>query len=203
MGTLPKRLSRPILLQYLKLGFPLSVTDPDVLSNTVVNNHFSALQHPIAVQDYLNKEKSLAAILGPVYEVSYPGFHCSPLLTRPKDTDKCRVILNLSHPHGSSLNDNVDKLHFDGKKFILKFPSVDDIVTEICKYSTEVLLSRVDPADRIKFGIKWKGAFFLDVTFGWVHGSSSFQLDANAIMYIMERHAFKTFAYIDDFVFGH
>ena len=128
------------LLQYLKFGFPLSLTDPEVLHNIDVNNHFSALQYPTAVQEYLDKEKSLGAILGPVNEVNYPGFHCSPLLTRPKDTDKCRVILNLSYPHGCSLNENVDKLHFDGKKFVLKFPSVGDIVHEICKYSTEVLI---------------------------------------------------------------
>ena len=146
-------------------------------------------------------------------EVNYPGFHCSPLLTRPKDTDKRRVILNLSYPHGCSLNDNVDKLHLDGRKFVLKFPSVDDIVNEICKYSTEVLISkidiwrafrnlRMDHADAIKFGIKWKDANFLDVAaaFGWVHGSSSFQLIADAITYIMECHGFKTFAYIDNFV---
>ena len=201
------------LFQYLKFGFPLSLTNPDVLHNTEIKNHFSALQYPTAVQDYLDKEKSLGAMLGPVSRVNYPGFHCSPLLTRPKDTDKRRVILNLSYPHGCSLNDNVDKLHFDGKKFVLKFPSIDDIVHEVSKYSTEVLISkidisrafrnlRVDPADAIKFGIKWKDAFFLDVTaaFGWVHGSSSFQLAADAITYIMERHGFKTFAYIDDFI---
>ena len=199
------------LFQYLKFGFPLSPTNPDMLHNTEIKNHFSALQYPTA--DYLDKEKSLGAMLGPVSRVNYPGFHCSPLLTRPKDTDKRRVILNLSYPHGCSLNDNVDKLHFDGKKFVLKFPSIDDIVHEVSKYSTEVLISkidisrafrnlRVDPADRIKFGIKWKDAFFLDITaaFGWVHGSSSFQLAADAITYIMVRHGFKTFAYIDDFI---
>ena len=201
------------LFQYLKFGFPLSLTDPDVLHNTEINNHFSALQYPTAVQEYLDKEKSLGAMLGPVNRVNYPGFHCSPLLTRPKDTDKRRVILNLSYPHGCSLNDNVDKLHFDGKKFVLKFPSIDDIVHEVSKYSTEVLISkidisrafrnlRVDPADAIKFGIKRKDAFFLDVAaaFDWVHGSSSFQLAAGAITYIMEHHGFKTFAYIDDFI---
>ena len=197
------------LLQYLKFGFPLSLTDPEMLHN----NHFSALQYPTAVQEYLDKEKSLGAILGPVNGVDYPGFHCSPLLTRPKDPDKRRVVPNLSYPHGHSLNVNVDKLHFDGKKFVLKFPSVDDIVNEICKYSTEVLISkidisrafhnlRVDPTDAIKFGIKWKGEFFLHISaaFGWVHGSSSFQLVADTIKYIMQHHGFKTFAYIDDFV---
>ena len=104
------------LFQYLKFGFPLSFTDPEVLRNTDVSKHFSALQYPTAVQEYLDKEKSLGAILGRVNEQNYSGFHCSPLLTRPKETDKRRVILNLSYPHGCSLNDNVDKLHFDGKK---------------------------------------------------------------------------------------
>ena len=60
----------------------------------------------------------------------------------------------------------------------------------------------MDPADAIKFGIKWKGAFFLNVTaaFGWVHGSSLFQFVADAITYFMERHGFKAFAHIDDFI---
>ena len=60
----------------------------------------------------------------------------------------------------------------------------------------------MDPADTIKFGIKWKDVFFLDVAavFGWVHGLSLFQLVTDAIMYIVECHGFKTFAYIVDFV---
>ena len=70
-----------------------------------------------------------------------------------------------------------------------------NIQVQICKYSTKVLLSkidisrafrnlRVDSADVIKFGIKWKGAFFLCITalFDLVHGSSSFQVIADAIM---------------------
>ena len=61
---------------------------------------------------------------------------------------------------------------------------------------------RVNPADTIKFGIKWKGAFFLDIAaaFGWVHGSFSFQLIADKVMYIIEHHGFKAFAYVYDFV---
>ena len=31
-----------IVLQYLKFGFPLSIGEPDALTNTVVTNHFSA-----------------------------------------------------------------------------------------------------------------------------------------------------------------
>ena len=36
--------------------------------------------------------------------------------------------------------------------------------------------SRVDPADALKFGIKWDNEYFLDsvIAFGWVHGRSAF-----------------------------
>ena len=92
-----------ILLQYLKFGFPLSLTDPDQLSNTNVKNHYSATQYPTAVQEYLHKEIQLGAILGPTDFVNSSHFHS--MLTRPKDSDKRRVILNLSHPYGGSVND--------------------------------------------------------------------------------------------------
>ena len=130
------------------------------------------------------------------------------MLTRPKDLDK-RVILNLSYPKGESLNDNIDKLHFDDKEFILKFPIIDDICEEIRTNPNEVLLSkidisrafcnlRVDPCDVLKFGISWKGQYYQDLAmaFSWIHGSSSFQLVADIITHI----GFKVFAYIDDFI---
>ena len=121
------------VLQYLKFGFPLSLTGPSKLHNVDVTNHFTALAHPTAIQRYLYKEKSFAAILGPSTEVNSQKFHCSPLLTRPKDLDKRRVILNLSYPHGASLNDNVDKEYCP---FVLKFPSIDEIVQHISSSDT-------------------------------------------------------------------
>ena len=57
--------------------------------------------------------------------------HCSPLMTRPKDLNKRRVILDLSYPQGASVNDYVFKDRFDGYAFMLRFPSMDDIVEEI------------------------------------------------------------------------
>ena len=82
------------ILQYLKFGFPLSLTDLDRIHNVNVTNHFTALAYPTAIQQYLDKEKLFGAILGPSAEVNSQQFHCSPLLTRPKDLDKRRVILN-------------------------------------------------------------------------------------------------------------
>ena len=152
------------VLQYLKFGFPLSLKNSDQLSNTEVINHYSALQYPDHVQQYIDKEMNLGAMLGPLDQPPSDHFHCSPLLTRPKDKIDRRIILNLSYPQGKSVNDFVDKESFDGSKFALKLPTIDDIVSEIENLGNEALLAkidvarafrnlRVDPADALKFGI--------------------------------------------------
>ena len=132
------------ILQYIKFGFPLSLHNPQELNNTKVSNHFSACQYPCQVQEYIDKEIKLGALLGPVKEMDHEQFHCSPLLTRPKDFDKRRVILNLSHPHGNSVNSHVDKALFDGSPFILKFPTVDDIASDIIECTDDPVLFKVD-----------------------------------------------------------
>ena len=73
-------------------------------------------------------------------------FHCSPLLTRPKDNGKRRVILDLSFPKGASVNDAVDSQAFDGTPFTLKFSTVDDILDKIRAAKDRVLLSKIDIA---------------------------------------------------------
>ena len=144
-------------------------------------------------------------------------FHCSPLLTRSKDGNKCKVIMNLSYPKGSSVNDLVDRQHFDHSEFALKFPTVEKIARESLNFGTEGFLAkidvacafrnlRVDPANALKFGIKWQDQYFLDigVTFGWVHGSLAFQMVSNTVMHVMAKHHHNIFAYIDDYIIvGH
>ena len=201
------------LLDYLKFGFPLSLCNHEFLANKDIVNHFSALQHPSAVTEYLQKEVKLGAILGPFEEVPYHEFHCSPLLTRPKDVDKRRVILNLSYPRTNSVNDRVTRDFFDGQQFLLKFPTVDNIIDQIKTTEGRVLLAkidiarafrnlRIDPADTFKFGLKWQNKYYLDVSaaFGWVHGSAAFQLTSDAISDAMRRKGRHIFAYIDDYI---
>ena len=122
------------LLQYLKFGFPLSLAKPDELCNNDIVNHYSALQYPDQVRQYINKEMDFGAILGPLSHPPSDHFLCSPLLTRPKDITDRRFILNLSYPRGKSVNDFVDKELFDGSKFALKLPTIDDIVSELFFY---------------------------------------------------------------------
>ena len=60
-----------MLLEYLKFGFPLSLSQLELLNNTSITNHHSALQYPAAVDDYLQKEISLGAIIVPVDQVNF------------------------------------------------------------------------------------------------------------------------------------
>ena len=205
------------LVQYLQYGFPLSIKCHDNLRNQNVRNHYSALQFPHAVEQYLSKELSEGAIIGPISQFGKnPGhehIHFSPLLTRPKDRDKRGIILDLSFPKGSSLNDQVDRNRFDMSDFCLKFPSTDDIANEICRLGDDVTLAkidvarafrnlRVDPADAIKLGITWKNDAFIDISvaFGWVHRSAAFQRVSDAVTFIMTSHGIRMFAYIDDYI---
>ena len=202
-----------MLIEYLKFGFPLSLSTPDSLHNTEVTNHHSALQYPSAINDYLWKEIALGAIVGPTSDISLDAYHCSPLLSRPKDNNKRRIILNLSHPYGNSVNDNVPRDKFDGQKFSLTFPSVDDIDKIVnLKEQDPVLYKidmarafrniRVDPVDAVKLGIYWQGEYFLDlrIVFGWVHGSATFQRLSGAIVYIMRWKGYDLVAYLDDYI---
>ena len=77
------------------------------------------------------KQKQLGAILGSISNFQDHPMHCSPLLTRPKSTDKRCVIIDISFPKDLSLNDQIDRDLFDASAFTLKFPSVDDEVQEI------------------------------------------------------------------------
>ena len=182
------------LIQYIRFGFPLSIHNRSDLHNREVSNHYSAVQYPHDIKKYKDKEIELGAMLGPLEVVNHTEFHCSPLMSRPKEGDTRRVILDLSYPKGGSLNDHVSKERFDGNLFALKLPSIDSFTQEIINTDNDPVLFKVDvarafrnlpvdPADCLKFGLKVNNKFFLDksVAFGWVHGTSSYQLISDAV----------------------
>ena len=108
-----------LLIEYMKFSFPLSIVSPNSLHMTVIQNHASAVNFPQHIQEYLDNECSFNALLNPLETVAYPHFHFSPLLSRPKNANKHRVILNLSHPYGASHNDAVTKNELDQHSFTL------------------------------------------------------------------------------------
>ena len=60
------------LIGYLTYGFPLLISNSDSLCNHSVSNHYSALQFPASVDQYLQKETDLGAMLGPFDQIDTP-----------------------------------------------------------------------------------------------------------------------------------
>ena len=131
-------------------------------------------------------------MLGPVDKVNSPHYHCSLILTRPKDGNKRRVIVNLSYPPGQSLNDQVTRDMFDTEDPMLFKIDVSRAFRNL----------RADPVDAVKLGICWADKWYIDpaIAFGWASGTSAFQMVADAISFIMAKENCKIFAYVDDFI---
>ena len=124
------------VLAFLHYGFPFGVSDSTKVSTGTVDNHSSALQFADHVDHYLKTELDHNAILGPFKQVPIDNLHYSPMMTRPKaGSSKRRVIIDLSWPHGSSVNDLVCSDAYLITHFSLTFPTVDTITDRIVQYN--------------------------------------------------------------------
>ena len=73
-------------------------------------NHSSAVDYPSDVDAYIKEETEFNAILGPFHQNPIKGGHCSPFMTRHKpNSDRHRVIIDLSWPQGVSVNSGINK----------------------------------------------------------------------------------------------
>ena len=98
------------LILLLRYGFPL---DFDYYSplESVDENHSSATQYNKNDQSYLHEEKACGAILGNFRNAPIDNLHVSPFLTRDKPGGSHRlVIVDLSFPHGCSVNAGVQSV---------------------------------------------------------------------------------------------
>ena len=196
----------------IKFGFPLDFDRNSVIINQEVN-HKSALDYPDHVDTYLREEIDNKAMLGPYKDSPIENLHISPFMTRDKaNSVNRRVIIDLSWPHGGSVNAGVPSDRYLGTDFVLTYPSVDNITQEVLKLGRgckifKVDISRafrhvpIDPGDLDLLGLHWKD-YFIDfsVPFGFKHGSSIFQRISDAVRFIMKQEGHSIWNYIDDFL---
>ena len=200
------------LLQLLEFGFPLDFNRncPLRCDN---KNHSSTIEYPNDVKAYIKEETEHKAILGPFTKNPIPKGHCSPFMTRSKpNSDRCRVIVDLSWPIGESVNAGIDKNMYLGSQFDLNFPSVDHITEEAKHVGRGALLYKVDvsrafrhvkvdPGDYDLLGLQWDGTYVdMCLPFGMRHGSQIFQRISDAVRDMMRQEGFCIIDYIDDYV---
>ena len=134
-------------------------------------------------------------------------------MTRAKpNSDRRRVIIDLSWPLGASVNARIDKNTYLDAPFALTFPTVDDITNELKRlgrgaflYKVDVSCAfrhvKVDPGDYDLLGLEWNG-HYVDtcVLFGMRHGSQIFHRLSDAVRYFIRHKGFTIIDYIDDYV---
>lgn len=166
--------SDQIICEFLEFGWPVGYKSEE-LPVSRLQNHKGAQQFPEAMDRYISKEVSLGATLGPFSKnpLQVP-VAISQLNSVPKKGGlERRVILDLSFPAGSSVNDGISKIEYLGEEIGLMYPNVDNLADLIRQKGQGCHLYKrnlrrayrqfpVDPGDIHLLGFSWRGKLFLD-----------------------------------------
>ena len=200
------------VVDFLAFGWPINCNRGAPLQSTFTN-HPSAAQHPDDIKHYVSTELSFQALAGPFKGPPVRGFHISPLMTRPKkDSDRRRVIVDLSWPDGASVNDGIRvDTYIDGPAEIT-LPTVDYMENRLLRlgrgaflYKTDLARGyrqlRVDPGDWPCLGFSHGGQYFMDICppFGLRTSALFMQRTSEAVCFIHGKKGFFSRPYLDDF----
>ena len=196
------------IIDFLQYGWPVSFNRTSPLIATD-DPHPSGREHPESVKFYIQTE----ALLGPFEGRPVNHLHTSPIMTRPKkDSDKRRIVLDLSWPDGFAVNDGIDSDSYLDVEYKVRLPKIDLMEQEVLKlgrgaflYKTDLSRGyrqlRVDPYDWPLLGFKYDGKYFMDICppFGLRSAAMMMQRTSQAVVYIHKLKGYSTFPYIDDF----
>ena len=200
------------VIELLKYGFLLD-HNGKTGSNNIPKNHSGATQFPEEMNRILQVEVSARATLGPFPASPFGRNIClSPLNSVPKkDTDRRRMILDLSMPRGNSVNDGISKDCYLGEWDKLKLPSVDALADRVMKLGRGCKLFKVDlfrsyhqffldPASINVLGFVYEGKFYFDCTLSIGSRSSArcCQRVTSAVVYIFTKEGYFAINYLDD-----
>ena len=168
----------------------------------------SASEHMEVVTQYLASEMSEGRVVGPFPPDMVPNTHVSRFGVIPK-SNKWRLIVDLSHPKGKSVNDGIRK-----DLCSMSYISVDDAIQQIVTLGQGTLLAKIDiksafrlipvhPADRHLLAMEWQGTVYIDtcLPFGLRSAPKLFNVLADLLEWILLNQG-VTFLmhYLDDFL---
>ena len=203
-----------IVCDFLEFGWPLGYV-LDTLPPCSLRNHRGALDYPVAITQYLRQEVLLGRVAGPFTDVPFSdGFAVSPLNSVEKrDSSERRIIVDLSWPCGSSVNEGIPTDCFLGEPIDLSYPTIDAITDAIVTAGTGCCLYKrdlrqayrqfpVDPYDYHLLGYSWEGQFYFDtvLTMGLRSAAMACQRSTSAVTWMFSRSGRVLFNYLDDFI---
>ena len=209
------------LCDLLEFGFPVGFNgDQSLFENTESShlwkfkNHKGAQDFPSEINAYLLKESMYKAIGGPFKENPFKnGIKISPLNSVPKkDQSERRIILDLSFPKGSAVNEFINKDTYLDEQMEVVYPKVDDFIQIIKQKGRNCLLFKrdlkrafrqipLDPSSYSLVAYSWRKHIFFDtfLTMGLTSASYICQRVTNAIAFIMFKIGILILNYLDDF----
>ena len=128
-------------LQGISEGFRIGFSYGSIHLKPSKSNLEGAYSHPHVVQDYLQAEVRLRRVAGPFLSSWLPSCQISRFGVIPKNLQpgKWRLIVDLSHPKGKSVNDGIPK-HLCSLKYI----TLEDAVQQILTLGPGALLAKID-----------------------------------------------------------
>ena len=129
------------ILDGIANGFRIGFAYSTSICTPASTNHPSANEHPEVISTALLREVSKGRLIGPLCPQDYPYMQVSSLGAVPKkhSIDKWRLILDLSHPVGTSVNDGIDPALCS-----LTYMKVDHAVQHVLALGRGCQLAKID-----------------------------------------------------------
>ena len=196
------------ILKGIQEGFRIGFDRHSDLESASSNLHCDV---PRKVTEYLRREVALHRMWKFPVGASPRGVHRSPLGLIPKKNKpgKWRLIVDLSSPEGSSINNGIDT-----DLSSLHYTSVDDLAALVVAEGKSSFIAKADiqeayrmipvhPDDQSLLGVSWNGAIYIDkvLSFGLRSAPKIFSAVADALLWSLNsKGTTKGLHYLDDFV---
>ena len=168
MESHPDRPYAAYVSQGLHSGFRIGFSRQDRRLRSSVRNHPSASENGQSVRDYITSNVCLGRLVGPVPRPQQECVHISPIDLVPKSTPgQLRMIVDLSFPRASSVNDRIDSAVAS-----VSCASLDEVQRILCLGKGTQLVkvdlkqayrqTPVHPEDHYLLGLSWGGSVYVD-----------------------------------------
>ena len=189
-------------------GFAIGYNGPPLAHHPA--NLSSSYDHPQVISSYVETECTLGHTAGPYSHPPFTPFNLNPLGAVPKKSGKWRLIMHLSHPPGTSVNDGIPI-----EEFSLRYISVDAAADAIMTLGRGCYLAKADvksafricpvrPEDWPLLGFQWQSRFYFDrvLPFGLRSAPFIFNCLAEALCWVL-KHNYSVdtiMHYLDDYL---
>ena len=211
LWTYPYQELAHFFLKGITNGFKIGFNYHTLHLKSARKNLEGARSHPKVVQEYLRTEVHLGRVVGPLTNSVKLTTHISRFGVIPKShqLNKWRLIVDLSHPVGLSINDCIPK-HLSSIKYI----TIDNAIQDILKLGKGTMLAKIDiqsafrllpvhPTDRHLLGMSWTDGVYIDtcLPFGLHSAPKLFNVMADLHAWILQQQGVsELFHYFNDFL---